>query len=173
MRNLGINRPNSQPAMVSVPTRPDKRDFTVAAYHPESNGQAERYVQTIKKKLKTTTSESGDINLKLCGMLMQYRKVPNTYTNQSLAEMLCKGTFRTRLDLVKRDTTKQACPNTDYTKREFQEGDRVLARFYNDSEKWKTGNIVRREGRVQYAVNIDGNVQGAANWTVLTGKTYF
>lgn len=42
-----------------------------APAHPATNGQAERYVQTVKKKLKTMTEAPGDLHTKVCCFLMQ------------------------------------------------------------------------------------------------------
>ncbi|XP_054278392.1 uncharacterized protein K02A2.6-like [Macrosteles quadrilineatus] len=47
---------------------------TTAPYHPSSNGQAERYVQTVKKSLRAMEDEGGRLDVKLFRMLMQLRQ---------------------------------------------------------------------------------------------------
>ena len=49
-----------------------------APYHPATNGQAERYVQTVKKSLRSQLSEGENIKLSLFRYLMKYRKTPNS-----------------------------------------------------------------------------------------------
>nr|XP_022900833.1 uncharacterized protein K02A2.6-like [Onthophagus taurus] len=129
-----------------------------APYHPSKNGQAERYVQTVKGKLRAMSSESGNIGLKLCRLLMQYRKIPKTTTNQSSTELLFRGKFRTRIDLIRRDLGREKVePKHQNTKiREFQPRDLVLARFYNNPErKCKTGKVTNKKGKLHYEVEID------------------
>nr|XP_022905220.1 uncharacterized protein K02A2.6-like [Onthophagus taurus] len=130
-----------------------------APYHPSTNGQAERYVQTVKKKLKAMASEPGNIHLKLCKLLMQFRKTPSAATNQSPAELLLKGNFRTRIDLVRREIGTENKKQENLKIRDFQQGDQVLARFYNNPEtKWKTGRIINKEGNLHYEVEVEGAI---------------
>lgn len=132
-----------------------------APYHPASNGQVERYVQTIKQGLRSMMFEKGDLNTKLNRLLMQYRKVPNTVTGVSPAELMFKREFRTRIDLVKRDLTQELNEQNKLinpTIREYQIGDSVQARFYNNKCcKWKFGIITDKKGYLHYEVLIENN----------------
>ncbi|KAL5473476.1 hypothetical protein EMCRGX_G027965 [Ephydatia muelleri] len=73
------------------------RHARCAAYHPSSNGLAERAVQTFKDALKKT---SGDIATRLARFLFQYRNTPHTTTGRSPAELLLGRKPRTPLDLL-------------------------------------------------------------------------
>ncbi|GFW71432.1 hypothetical protein TNCV_484691 [Trichonephila clavipes] len=48
---------------------------------PSSNGQAERYVATLKQSLRAMHKYEGTIQQKLSTFLMQYRKAPNVTTS--------------------------------------------------------------------------------------------
>ncbi|RVE48634.1 hypothetical protein evm_006705 [Chilo suppressalis] len=47
---------------------------SIAPYHPATNGQAERYVQIIKKALRAMAEEGGDINDKLNTLKARLRR---------------------------------------------------------------------------------------------------
>jgi hypothetical protein len=76
---------------------------TCAQYHPATNGQAERYVATVKQQLKTLKAMTGTLQEKLDLFLLYYRKMPNTTTGLSPAQMLMKRDLRIRLDLMTPD----------------------------------------------------------------------
>ncbi|XP_052756183.1 uncharacterized protein K02A2.6-like [Galleria mellonella] len=99
-----------------------------APFHPSTNGQAERYVQTFKNKIKSMIHEKGTLMEKLSRFLMMYRKTPNNTTGLSPAEMMFK-----------------------------REGDRVQIRFY-DSNKWKIGKVIQKKGKLHYNVEVDGKI---------------
>ena len=56
-----------------------------APYHPSTNGEAERFVQSFKTGIKTAT---GDIQITLCKFLMHYRSSPHAVTGKTPAEVL-------------------------------------------------------------------------------------
>ena len=72
----------------------------VAPYHPRSNGQAERFVQTFKQFFKVEDSDS--IMQSLVRFLSSYRTTPNS-TGQTPAELFLNHRLRTRLDLMRPD----------------------------------------------------------------------
>ncbi|GFR19231.1 transposon Tf2-6 polyprotein [Trichonephila clavata] len=73
---------------------------TSAPFKPSSNGQAERYVATLKQSLKAMHKYEGTIQQKLSTFLMQYRKAPNATTTHSPAILFLKRDIRTRIDLL-------------------------------------------------------------------------
>ncbi|GBM93184.1 Uncharacterized protein K02A2.6 [Araneus ventricosus] len=77
------------------------RNILVAPYHPPSNGQKERVVQTTKDALKRIIS--GDWNQRLTSFLPTQHITPSAATGFSPAELLIKRRPRTVLDLLHPD----------------------------------------------------------------------
>ena len=71
-----------------------------APYHPATNGEAERFVQTFKHAMKAAKYDSGAFETKLARFLLMYRNTPNSTTAQSPAQLLFHRTLRTRLMLL-------------------------------------------------------------------------
>ncbi|GFX53668.1 uncharacterized protein K02A2.6 [Trichonephila clavipes] len=66
---------------------------TSAPFKPSSNGQAERYVATLKQSLRAMHKYEGTIQQKLSTFLMQYRKAPNVTTTLIPAMLFLKETL--------------------------------------------------------------------------------
>lgn len=69
-------------------------------YNPATNGQAERFVQTLKNALRCMNANTINIHEKLCKMLLHYRIAPHAITKKSPAELFLGRKLRTRLDLL-------------------------------------------------------------------------
>ncbi|XP_054260280.1 uncharacterized protein K02A2.6-like [Macrosteles quadrilineatus] len=80
-----------------------------APYHPSSNGQVERFVQTIKKLINCMSDEPGTLEEKLHQLLMKLRQAPNSTGNSSYFLMFNRR-IRTYLSLLlpkTKEETKQ------------------------------------------------------------------
>ncbi|XP_026687880.1 uncharacterized protein K02A2.6-like [Diaphorina citri] len=135
---------------------------TSAPFHPSTNGQAERYVQTIKKLLNCMHDEKGDVEYKLSQILIQLRKVPNA-DGKSPYDLMFQREVRTDFHVMFRseqeERENQGSRNRREPRRKFDVGDRVQVRNYTREGKWKFGRVLRREGRLHYQVELDeGNV---------------
>eukprot|EP00731_Ephydatia_muelleri_P013975 Em0007g1285a len=75
------------------------RHMKCSAYHPSTNGLAERTVQTLKEALKKTT---GDMETRLARFLFQCRITTHTTTP---AELLLGRKPRTHLDLIRPESS--------------------------------------------------------------------
>lgn len=74
-----------------------------APYHPATNGQAERNVQTIKNALRTMGTSQHTLQENLNRFLRHYRIAPHSTTGQTPAQLFLGRSLRTRLDLVRPD----------------------------------------------------------------------
>ena len=70
-------------------------------YHPSSNGQAERTVQTFKTTLNKMLNEKGSINKKVQRFLMAYRTTPHSAISCAPAKLLFGRRLQTALDIIK------------------------------------------------------------------------
>ena len=103
-------------------------------YHPSSNGEAERFVQTFKHALKARKNDKGTLHQKLTRFLLKYRSTPHSTTGVSPAELFLKRRLRTRLNLLrpsleKRVATRRAKQKSYHDahskEREFMVGEMV------------------------------------------------
>ena len=72
-----------------------------APYHPATNGEAERFVQTFKRALKAAKSDQGSLVDKLYRFLLSYRSTPHSTTGVSPADLFLNRPLRTRLSIIK------------------------------------------------------------------------
>ncbi|XP_047987904.1 uncharacterized protein K02A2.6-like [Leguminivora glycinivorella] len=128
---------------------------TIAPYHPATNGQAERYVQIIKRALHKLEGESGAITDKIRRVKSTLRSTPAS-SGYSPYLLMFGREVRTRLTAKIRAPPKchaQSAPNTN---RQFALNSRVQARNYSGSgQKWKFGTVKRRLGNLHYEIAID------------------
>lgn len=124
-----------------------------APYHPSTNGQAERYVQTFKQKLKALKCPRSQLNLELSRLLLTYRKTIHPATGQSPSIMMFGRQIRSRLDLMLPRGNEEAPPTT--TVRELENGVRVRVRDFLTNNKWQFGKVVSKLGSLRYAVKLD------------------
>ncbi|MGR0317608.1 DDE-type integrase/transposase/recombinase, partial [Klebsiella pneumoniae] len=63
------------------------------SYHPQSNGQVERYVQTTKQSLRKLMETGKNFNQELCNFLFQFRSTP-TAAGVSPAELFLRRAIK-------------------------------------------------------------------------------
>ena len=131
------------------------RHTTTAPYHPKSNGQAERFVQTFKLAYK---AGQGSPSQKIANFLLQYRNTSNATTQQSPAKLMFGRSLRTRLDLLSPYSARPYHPSpTIYQpSRSFPVGQEVWYRDFSvSSKKWDKGRVVARIGNAMYEIQLD------------------
>ena len=135
-------------------------------YHPSTNGQAERLVQTTKSALRKISS--GDWKLRLARFLFSQHMLPSTVTGQSPAELLMGRKLPSHLDLLHPDIRRdmhnkqyeQYVSSTPNGPRHvYSEGAPVYVRNYSRGDKWVPAVVSQVSGPLQYSVSdLEGRV---------------
>ncbi|XP_061892151.1 uncharacterized protein K02A2.6-like [Entelurus aequoreus] len=133
-----------------------------APFHPATNGLAERFVQTMKKALKTS-QEQGSFHQRLHRFLLSNRNTPHATTKVSPASLMFKRNLRTNFDFLKPTTVKDIVQHQQEKQiqqrmqkakeRVFSPDEPVLARNYSTGPRWVPATIVKRSGPVSYTVS--------------------
>ena len=135
---------------------------TTAPYHPATNGQAERYVETTKDALRKMGTTRGSLQTNLNEFLRQYRKAPHSTTGQPPAQLFIGRNIRTRLDLVKPESTQTKVSQRQQaefspTYRTFKPLQTVYFLSGNPRmDKWVPGIIITRLGDIHYDIEYRG-----------------
>ena len=125
-----------------------------APYHPASNGEVERQVQEVKKKLRAMSGEDGGETLRIQRFLLAFRVTPNPRTGKSPSQVLMNRQLRTCLDQL-RPRKKEEQQLGTYG-RELTPGPAWVLNQPGRYPKWVRGRIVKRVSRWIYEINING-----------------
>ncbi|XP_062713307.1 uncharacterized protein K02A2.6-like [Aedes albopictus] len=141
--------------------------FRISPYHPQSNGQAERFVDTLKRSLRKI-NEGENISETLQTFLQVYRTTPSRVLNgRTPSQQMLGRNIKTVLDLLHHDQPKPVVRNHHQDEqfnrkhgavpREFKKGDEVYAKVYTSNTKWQwaSGVIIEVIGRVNHNVLLD------------------
>ena len=140
------------------------KHLKTAPYHPQSNGQAERFVGTLKRALQKLKNEGTSKEI-LEIFLQTYRSTPKVDA-LSPAELFLNRKIKTILDLLKPPTIKLSSGRNEHEEnifnkkhgakpRSFKVNEMVYAQiFRNKSYIWVPGKILERKGTVNYIVSI-------------------
>ena len=139
------------------------KHVTSALYHPSSNGQAERAVQTVKQGIKQTPGKT--IQERLSKFLFNYRITPHATTGIPPCELLMKRQLRSSLDLLIPKVQQRVEANQVKQKeyrdghmpiREFLVNDQVFVEnFPSKKPRWIPGTIVKVTGPLSYEVELE------------------
>ena len=142
------------------------KHILTAPYHPKSNGEAERAVQTFKNGLLAQKMEKDDVQTKLSRFLMSYRNTPHSTTGVTPVELFLKQRVRTRLDLLRPNVAERVSQHQATAKqnsdkkarlRDFEVGEAVFVEnlIKQGQPKWLPGTIVEKVGSVMYRVQVN------------------
>jgi len=124
-----------------------------APYHSATNGQAERFVQTLKNSLRRMRSNTSNTHVMLQQILIQYRNTTRPATGKSPAELMFARNLRTRLDLLL--PTENEYIENEHVPTFFNVGKRVSCRNYVGKDKWIFRNVIERIGKLLYKIKLD------------------
>ena len=149
------------------------KHITTAPFTPMSNGQAERFVGTLKMSFEKLKGEEVDnvlLDSALETFLFCYRSTPNVNCpdNKSPAEVFLGRKMKIHLDLLfptvesnRPLTAKMMKQNEQFDRRngvvqkQFNSGDLVFAHVHQANKAfWVPGKIISRIGSVMYAVQL-------------------
>ena len=150
------------------------RHMKCSAYHPSTNGLAERTVQTLKEALKKTT---GDMETRLARFLFQCSITTHTTTP---AELLLGRKPRTHLDLIRPESSgstpqlakapfkavQMRVAQSQHRQKEgherrakqrnFTVGQSVYVRNFSGHPLWLPGFIIGIPAPLTYVVDVGG-----------------
>ena len=134
--------------------------ITTSPYHPRSNGQAERFIDTFKRALKKINGTSiDDGNIQQFFSVYRITPNPNGISGMSPAELMfarkIRSVFNRLLPKKKRsyqNRTKQE--NMKY----FRPGDKVFLKSYKSGKEFgQNGVITQRVSKMLYMVKSKKN----------------
>ena len=139
------------------------QQIRTAPYHPASNGQAERTVQTFKTRLKKMLNEKGTINQKVHRFLKAHRTTSHSATNCTPAELLFGRWLPTALDIIKprlsnnmeKNRNDMICRAQNRRMREFSNGQEIFIRNFGVGTRWISGVIVNSSGPLTWLIKLE------------------
>ncbi|CAB4007397.1 Uncharacterized protein K02A2.6, partial [Paramuricea clavata] len=141
------------------------KHITTAPFHPATNGQAERFVQSFKHAMKCEKQSASQLKTNMAKFLLAYRNTPHSTTGESPSVLFLGRPLRTRLDLVKPDLQRkvmnrqidQAGRKGHSPTRQLSIGQTVMARNYSGKDKWLPGIVRAQTGPLAYEIKVGPN----------------
>lgn len=143
------------------------RHSTSAPHHPATNGAAENFVDTFKRKVKCIAKSGATINEAIRIFLFDYRTTPHAATQQTPAKLIFGRELRTRFSLLRppitseiihSHQTRQAKNHRGARVVEFRVGDAVMTKDYRGGKETWTPGVIENEitPGVTYDVKVEG-----------------
>ena len=138
-------------------------------YHPQSNGEAERFIETFKSGMQNANLGGKAEKPALKMFLLRNCITPHCTTGIPPCELLMKQHLRTTLDVIhhlqlpkKTVQQEKASQKKRYYKhtinRNFHMGNQFFARSYRNKPKWIPGKIIKQIGTVTFLVQVKHGV---------------
>ena len=129
-----------------------------APFHPSSNGQIEKMVQTYKKSFLKGMQENEDISKAMARFLISQHNTPIHSERMSPAELMMNRRLRTCLDTFHPERSEikfNPSEELDSPAKSFNVGDTVFFRNLGKGDKWVEGIISGKKGQVNYEVKLN------------------
>ncbi|XP_055590802.1 uncharacterized protein K02A2.6-like [Uranotaenia lowii] len=129
----------------------------ISPYHPQSNGQAERFVDSLKRSL-LKINDWQNIHESLQTFLQVYRSTPSRVLNGSTpAELMIGRKIKTILNLLDHDQSRHPKADQEPRPHKLTTGAAVYAKLYrnNSSWKWVPGKILEVIGKVNFNILLE------------------
>uniref|UniRef100_A0AC34RHQ4 Integrase catalytic domain-containing protein n=1 Tax=Panagrolaimus sp. JU765 TaxID=591449 RepID=A0AC34RHQ4_9BILA len=123
------------------------------AYHPQSNGEAERAVRTFKEWAEKQLKKGLSLEEAVATTLLLYRSTKSASLGESPAEAAFGRKLRTRLTIHAVNLEEGS-----HVKADFKPNDLVWVRVYNDEMNWKHGRVQKVKSRTTFLVEVDGQL---------------
>nr|XP_049467006.1 uncharacterized protein K02A2.6-like [Anopheles coluzzii] len=121
-------------------------------YHPQSNGQAERFVDTFKRALSKIRKGKVSLQEAIDVFLLTYRSTPNKLleNQKTPADVMFNRRIRTTLELLRPPLRPSPSTYTsEHKPKKFNAGDPVYAKLYEVNKwRWVPGVIDEQIGSV-------------------------
>lgn len=125
-----------------------------APYNPATNGQAERFVQTMKNALRRVCVRTTIMyNLRYRNYFFNTEGCLTT--KKSPSELMFGRQIRSRLDFIKLVIQSKTNINRYKVVRNFHKGERVSCRDYTGKQKWRFGRIHAKLGTLHFLIRLD------------------
>lgn len=145
-------------------------------YHPQSNGAADRVVQTVKKALlKSLLADQKNVCTrsvlhKIDNFLFSYRMTPHFFTGKTPSELFLGRKLRTRLSILNPNMTRamqtkmksieKSSNKRRGTDRTFSVGDAVMVKSVRgESVKWFRGKVIKVVSNVTFLVRVQQRIR--------------
>ena len=136
-----------------------------APYHPASNGQCEKTVDTVKRTLKKLTPDGKNLSAHIPVFLQVFLSTPNPITRKSPFELMFNRKMLTPLNAMKpKDkhlTVENLAQDEAVNRRrrsrklDFKTHDKVFVKqFANNKWSWESGNIIEPLGHAMFIVSL-------------------
>ena len=141
-----------------------------APFHPQSNGQAERFDDTFKRAISKLNGEE-ILPESVLIFLQTYRSTPSsTLNNKSPAEILLGRNIKTKLDLMRPTQINSNLASNIKMQQQFNSKHGAIKKSFISNEpvyvqdlrspkrSWIAGIIIKPQGTVMYKVKVGKNV---------------